>query len=129
MIARCGRQSWSLKRADLASLLGAWRRSMTASGGSKAVYTLSSRMSAFAGCGHVVPHVLGRNGPDSDSCSAANTTGNQSLCVAIGFADQSEESRMRRLEFIAGLGGAAAWPVATWAGQRVPPLIKNRQGQ
>jgi hypothetical protein len=30
---------------------------------SEAVYPLSSGVSAFAGCGHVVPHALGSNGP------------------------------------------------------------------
>jgi hypothetical protein len=30
---------------------------------------------------------------------------------------------MRRREFIAGLGSAAAWPVAAWAQQTKLPLV------
>src|SRR5215467_6620906 len=48
--------------------------------------------------------------------------GSHALPAAIGSRETSADgSPMRRREFIAGLGGAAAWPFASWAqqGERV----------
>jgi hypothetical protein len=50
-------------------------------------------------------------------------TGSHALWSAVGSPDQRERSRMRRRDFMAGLGSAAACPVVVQAQQPTLPLI------
>jgi hypothetical protein len=49
--------------------------------------------------------------------------GSQTAPAGISFPTQRQEIKVRRREFIAGLGAATAWPVGAHAQQPVRPVV------
>ena len=80
-------------------------------------------MSAFARCRHAVVHALDGNGLQAAVRSSAVRGSGSPAQTAVGFPETRKGLRMRRREFMAGLGAAMAWPRSALAQRRALPTI------